>query len=125
LGMHQADAGLEVRALFPDDTEVWVIEPRTGRKVGRLDGLGSRGFFCAVLPRRKNFFRYQLAVVWHGQQNLIDDPYRFGPLLQELDVWLLSEGTHLRPYETLGAHPDTMDGVTGTRFSVWAPNAQR
>nr|VXZ91307.1 1,4-alpha-glucan branching enzyme GlgB [Klebsiella pneumoniae] len=61
----------------------------------------------------------------HGQQNLIDDPYRFGPLLQDLDVWLLSEGTHLRPYETLGAHAATMDGVTGTRFSVWAPNARR
>ncbi|WP_257593368.1 substrate-binding domain-containing protein, partial [Klebsiella pneumoniae] len=42
-----------------------------------------------------------------------------------LDVWLLSEGTHLRPYETLGAHAATMDGVTGTRFSVWAPNARR
>ncbi|STU55372.1 1,4-alpha-glucan (glycogen) branching enzyme [Klebsiella pneumoniae subsp. ozaenae] len=51
--------------------------------------------------------------------------YRFGPLLQDLDVWLLSEGTHLRPYETLGAHAATMDGVTGTRFSVWAPNARR
>ena len=25
----------------------------------------------------------------------------------------------------LGAHADTMDGVTGTRFSVWAPNARR
>ncbi len=58
------------------------------------------------------------AISWpsrHGQQNLIDDPYRFGPLLQDLDVWLLSEGTHLRPYETLGAHAATMDGVTGTR----------
>ena len=33
-----------------------------------------------------------------------------------MDAWLLSEGTHLRPYETLGAHADTMDGVTGTRF---------
>ncbi|MDF3263090.1 GlgB N-terminal domain-containing protein, partial [Escherichia coli] len=87
--------------------------------------LDSRGFFCGVLPRRKNPFRYQLAVTWHGQQNLIDDPYRFGPLLQDLDVWLLSEGTHLRPYETLGAHADTMDGVVGTRFSVWAPNARR
>lgn len=42
-----------------------------------------------------------------------------------MDALLLSEGTHLRPYETLGAHADTMDGVTGTRFSVWAPNARR
>jgi 1,4-alpha-glucan branching enzyme len=125
LGMHQTEAGLEVRALLPDATDVWVIEPKTGRKVGKLDCVDSRGFFCGVLPRRKNFFRYQLAVVWHGQQNLIDDPYRFGPLLPEMDAWLLSEGTHLRPYEKLGAHADTVDGVTGTRFAVWAPNARR
>lgn len=121
LGMHKTTAGLEVRALLPDATDVWVIEPKTGRKLAKLECLDSRGFFSGVIPRRKNFFRYQLAVVWHGQQNLIDDPYRFGPLIQEMDAWLLSEGTHLRPYETLGAHADTMDGVTGTRFSVWAP----
>lgn len=92
LGMHRTDAGLEVRALLPDATDVWVIEPKTGRKVGKLECLDSRGFFSGVLPRRKNAFRYQLAVTWHGQQNLIDDPYRFGPLLQDLDVWLLSKG---------------------------------
>ncbi|MFQ9622487.1 MAG: GlgB N-terminal domain-containing protein, partial [Enterobacteriaceae bacterium] len=28
LGMHQTDAGLEVRALLPDATDVWVIEPK-------------------------------------------------------------------------------------------------
>lgn len=44
LGMHQTSAGLEVRALLPDATEVWVIEPKTGRKVGKLDCLDSRGF---------------------------------------------------------------------------------
>lgn len=87
LGMHQTQAGLEVRALLPDATDVWVIEPKTGRKVGKLECLDARGFFCGVLPRRKNFFRYQLAVTWHGQQNLIDDPYRFGPLIQEMDAW--------------------------------------
>ena len=115
LGMHRTEAGLEVRALLPDATEVWVIEPKTGRKVGKLECLDSRGFFSGMLPRRKTLSlpagRHR-----HGQQNLIDDPYRFGPLLQDVDAWLLSEGTHLRPYETLGAHADTMDGVTGTRF---------
>ena len=91
LGMHKTTAGLEVRALLPDATDVWVIEPKTGRKLAKLECLDSRGFFSGVIPRRKNFFRYQLAVVWHGQQNLIDDPYRFGPLIQEMDAWLLSE----------------------------------
>ena len=46
-------------------------------------------------------------------------------LLSDLDVWLLAEGTHLRPYEVLGALPMALDGVAGTRFAVWAPNASR
>ena len=69
---------------------------------------------------------YQLRVRWHdGNESLIDDPYRFGTVLGEMDVWLLSEGSHLRPYEILGATPRTMDGVAGTAFAVWAPNASR
>lgn len=44
LGMHKTTAGLEVRALLPDATDVWVIEPKTGRKlrktgVSRLTGI--------------------------------------------------------------------------------------
>jgi 1,4-alpha-glucan branching enzyme len=31
-----------------------------------------------------------------------DDPYRFPPVLGDMDVWLLGEGTHLRPYESAG-----------------------
>ncbi|GHC99177.1 1,4-alpha-glucan branching enzyme GlgB [Pseudorhodoferax aquiterrae] len=46
-------------------------------------------------------------------------------LISDTDLWLLAEGTHLRPYEVLGAHAFTRDGVTGTRFAVWAPNARR
>ena len=46
LGMHRTEAGLEVRALLPDATEVWVIEPKTGRKVGKLECIDSRGFFA-------------------------------------------------------------------------------
>ncbi len=62
LGMHRTEAGLEVRALLPDATEVWVIEPKTGRQGWRtLNCLDSRGFFSGVMPRRKNPFRYQLA----------------------------------------------------------------
>ncbi|RQM37770.1 1,4-alpha-glucan branching enzyme [Erwinia psidii] len=125
LGMHQTGSGLEVRALLPDATEVWVIETQTGRKCVRLECIDSRGFFHGVVPRRKKMFRYQLAVTWHGQQNLIDDAYRFGPLLEEMDSWLLAEGTHQRPWETMGAHADVIDGVIGTRFAVWAPNARR
>ncbi|HEY8475469.1 MAG TPA: 1,4-alpha-glucan branching protein GlgB [Chloroflexota bacterium] len=46
-------------------------------------------------------------------------------LLTEDDLYLFNEGTHYRLYEKLGAHPGTVDGVGGTFFAVWAPNAER
>jgi 1,4-alpha-glucan branching enzyme len=69
---------------------------------------------------------YRLEVTWtDGSLTEIEDPYRFGPVLGELDAWLLGEGSHLRPYEILGATPREHEGVAGTSFAVWAPNAMR
>ena len=48
-----------------------------------------------------------------------------GLALGELDLHLLGEGRHRRLYEVLGAHPASVEGKTGVRFAVWAPNAQR
>ncbi|MFW5921482.1 MAG: alpha-amylase family glycosyl hydrolase, partial [Polyangiales bacterium] len=45
-------------------------------------------------------------------------------LLGDVDLHLFNEGTHLRLYEKLGAHPTTIDGTSGTHFAVWAPNAR-
>jgi 1,4-alpha-glucan branching enzyme len=47
------------------------------------------------------------------------------PILGELDAHLIGEGNHLRLYDVMGAHVRTINGVTGTAFAVWAPNAQR
>jgi len=46
-------------------------------------------------------------------------------LLGEQDLHLFNEGTHLRLFDKLGAHLTTVDGVAGTYFAVWAPNAER
>ncbi|MDN5569195.1 MAG: 1,4-alpha-glucan branching enzyme, partial [Paracoccus sp. (in: a-proteobacteria)] len=54
-----------------------------------------------------------------------DDPYRFGPVLGDMDLHLLGEGTHRRLWQALGAHMMTHEGTPGTHFAVWAPNAQR
>ncbi len=45
-------------------------------------------------------------------------------LLSDQDVFLFNEGTHRRIYDHLGAHPLTHDGIAGTYFAVWAPNAR-
>jgi 1,4-alpha-glucan branching enzyme len=45
-------------------------------------------------------------------------------LLTRDDLFLFNEGTHFRLHDKLGAHPLEVDGVAGTVFSVWAPNAE-
>ena len=46
-------------------------------------------------------------------------------LLTDDDLYLFNEGTFLRMFEKMGAHPLTVDGVTGTYFAVWAPDSER
>ncbi len=45
-------------------------------------------------------------------------------LLSDYDIYLFKEGNHFHLYDKLGAHPMTVDGVKGTYFAVWAPNAK-
>jgi 1,4-alpha-glucan branching enzyme len=45
--------------------------------------------------------------------------------LTDYDLYLFGEGTHLRAYDKLGAHPGEVDGRQGVHFAVWAPNAER
>ena len=55
----------------------------------------------------------------------IEDPYRFATTLGDLDLYLLGEGSDRKIYEKLGSKICRIDGISGTRFAVWAPNASR
>jgi 1,4-alpha-glucan branching enzyme len=131
LGMHADGEGqLWVRALLPGATGVAVVETKTGRRLAALAQRDEAGFFEGSIPRRKNPFDYRLKVDWaHGATTLQADPYAIGPLLGDQDLHYFGEGTHLRPFEMLGAHPMTLGegehALQGVRFAVWAPNAKR
>jgi 1,4-alpha-glucan branching enzyme len=45
-------------------------------------------------------------------------------IITDDDMYLFNEGSHYRIYDKLGSHPMTVDGVEGTFFAVWAPNAE-
>ncbi len=125
LGPHAQDGGVSIRAFLPGARQVEVIDAGSGQRLGPLEKQHADGFFEGLLAAPASV-AYCLQVQWDNYQTaLVEDPYRFGPVLGEMDVWLLAEGTHLRPYEILGANPRTMDGVAGTSFAVWAPNASR
>jgi 1,4-alpha-glucan branching enzyme len=69
---------------------------------------------------------YRLRITYPGDQVVeIDDPYRYGRVLTDFDLHLLSEGTHLRAFEKLGSHRMTHGAAAGVHFAVWAPNADR
>jgi len=41
-----------------------------------------------------------------------------------MDLYLFNEGSHVKLYEKLGAHPIVLEGTAGTYFAVWAPAAE-
>jgi 1,4-alpha-glucan branching enzyme len=126
LGLHEdADGRLRVRAFVPDAQAVGVVDVATGRTLAWLACEHPAGLFSGRVPLRRKRFAYRLRARWADGEHVFEDPYRFPPVLGELDLWLFNEGRHLRPYERLGAHPCEMDGVRGTAFAVWAPNARR
>ncbi len=126
LGMHHdPDGRLVVRAFAPEAGKVTVIDRGSNRAVSRLERIDPEGFFSGVLARRSRAFPYRLRLCAGAAEWERDDPYSFGPLLGELDEYLLAEGRHEDLYHRLGAHPCEHEGVHGTGFAVWAPNARR
>ena len=55
---------------------------------------------------------------------MADAAAQFGPTLGEMDLHLFNEGTHRRLWEVLGSRVRRHQGVDGTSFAVWAPNAR-
>ena len=127
LGLHRDASGQAwVRCWLPGARAVAVIGAADARLLGPLHITHADGVFEGPVALTEGAGAYRLHISWaDGSAQMLDDPYRFGPLLGELDAWLLAEGTHLRPFEVLGAHARDMDGVAGTGFAVWAPNASR
>ena len=127
LGAHPAVvdrlAGVVVRAFHPDATSAECLLADGERYAMAAEG---GGLFAAFLPGETLPLRYRLrfgfpsGVAWER-----GDPYCFLPTLGDVDLHLFNEGTHRRLWEKLGAHARTVDGVAGTSFAVWAPNARR
>lgn len=126
LGRHRLAEGDEVvRVLIPGAVSVDIVNRRSGELIVPSKKIDERGFFVAVLPDDAPDYALRIRYTEDTEPVIEEDPYHFSSALQDMDSWLLAEGKHLRPYETLGAHFAELDGVKGVRFAVWAPNAQR
>jgi 1,4-alpha-glucan branching enzyme len=119
LGAHPAVGGVLVRAYRPDAESVRVLPMDVELKRSREDGVFEGVVRGASLP-----LDYELEVRYPaGDSYVLRDPYSFLPTLGELDVHLAGEGRHEQLYARLGAHTRELNGLAGTSFAVWAPNA--
>jgi 1,4-alpha-glucan branching enzyme len=125
LGMHTDSAAVIVRAFQPHASSVAVVDRASGDQLAQLMRIDGGGFFAGIVESRASPFPYRLRVTAGGVSKIIDDPYSFGSSLGDLDLHLFAEGNWFHSYEKMGAHPIVLDGVSGVRFAVWAPNARR
>ena len=114
LGRH----GDVVRVFQPGAERVTLI---AGGAEADLQPAGNEGLFTGLMPAAS----YRVRTTWPGGVvSEAADPYAFPPQLGDLDLHLLREGAHWDLPLRLGANVDAVNGVDGTRFAVWAPNAR-
>nr|WP_239092047.1 1,4-alpha-glucan branching enzyme [Streptomyces sp. SID14478] len=121
LGAHPAPGGTAIRAWRPYAQKVTVTTPAGARHDLHDDG---DGFFSALLPSEQAPSGYRLEITYGDTIQSVPDAYSLLPALGELDMHLIGEGRHEQLWTALGARPMEHQGIQGTRFTVWAPNAR-
>ncbi len=125
MGMHaDPDTGyLNVYTYQPYATNVKLKAKSTDKTVAIMKHVRD-GVFVAQ-TRRKKPFPYHFQISYGRYETHVEDTYRFGSVIGELDLYLLNNGDHRHLYQVLGAHTREFDGISGASFVVWAPNASR
>lgn len=143
LGTGKGAGTATVRVLRPMAKKVTILT-----KSGEYEAQHEyNGIFVATVPATKHTKSKEWSVPSYrirtvevdGAESVDDDPYRYLPQIGDMDMYLFGEGRHERLWEALGAHvksitdswglvsPETgkmVKKVTGTSFTVWAPNAR-
>ncbi len=124
LGPHVDGGRVTIRACFPTAESASVV--RHGAAPVPMTRTHPAGIYEATLPDVTTVPDYRLYVTYPGHRvEDVDDPYRYGRVITDFDLYLFGEGNHTRIASKLGAHPLTIGTATGVHFAVWAPNASR
>ena len=124
LGLHQDGKDWVIRALRPFAKSV------TAK--GKKDSFELTHRFGGVWEyqgKGKLPGDYRLTATYESAPDWVsDDPYRYLPMIGDLDLHLIGEGRHEQLWQALGAHfieqKDSLGDTSGVSFKVWAPNAQ-
>jgi 1,4-alpha-glucan branching enzyme len=123
LGPHVDGDALVIRAFQPSADRVEVVH---AGGVTEMAGAHDSGGFETRLPGHREVIDYRLRVTYRdGHVATLDDPYRYGRVITEYDIYLFAQGRHTRIYDRLGANLMRIGDADGVHFGVWAPNADR
>jgi 1,4-alpha-glucan branching enzyme len=122
LGPHDTPDGRVIRVFLPGAAYVEILRRSDGAVLTRLQPHSEYGLFENLVA---DWAPYRLRIFWPDSEQETEDPYAFGLLLGDIDLHLFNEGRHFELAQCLGAQTKIIDGVSGVRFAVWAPNARR
>lgn len=119
MGPRLTTEGVLIQGFFPGAEEAEAV---VGRKSYPMEMEDEAGYFAVLIPGRK-IPSYKFRVTRNGEKEVAADPYAFPGQITEEEEKAFCAGVYYHAYEKLGAHPVTVEGVQGTSFAVWAPNA--
>ena len=134
LGLHKTASGLHYRVFLPQALTVSLVVENTEIALNKThaDGLfewSSDNNKSAATNNKKMIANIAkpcaLKVTTAETTYQTYDPYTFTTSISLDELYLFGEGRLKQAYKTFGAQAITLDNVTGVRFAVWAPNAER
>ena len=125
LGLHETSGKQVFRAFLPYADKVWLNIRQEWIALQRChaNGLYEWHYEAKTSPvaQAPCLLRIETGGVTHEQY----DPYSFASILTADELYLFGEGRLKEAYKTLGAHLCEQHGISGVRFAVWAPSAER
>lgn len=128
LGPHKVGNQTLIQAFFPGAKKVNIhfldSKETVFEEDVKMECADEDGYFACLIPSI-NLPVYEYEVIYDKTVKHFGECYRFDSFISKEEAEKFIHGINYNVYEKLGAHPTTINGVKGTAFAVWAPNAMR
>ena len=128
LGLHALSDEYSVIRCFMPSAQSVAVESEHAELSIEMQRLPNSDLFVAIIDAAQKAQLAHYKLHWleaDGLRHTMVSPYSFMPTIGEIDLHLIAEGRHWNAYDVLGANVIEVDGVSGVRFTVWAPAAER
>lgn len=124
LGTQAVNGGTLIQTFQPHAKKVSVRIKPSDKDIP-MEMADEAGFFAVFIKEKARFEYSYLCTLEDGTKQEVRELYNYEPTVSEKEARKFNAGLHYEAYDMLGAHVKEIDGVSGTAFAVWAPNAVR